>query len=347
MAPSRRGIAVEYGGQTRAGQWLSGLAQGFVQTRPEILLFFLLVVGVLLFFFLYFAVQKAMARRELGKHSREMLEHLLGKLDLDDAEIGLLGRLAAYLQRGESEHMLLVSHQVFDACARRIRSAEGVSEVQLNALRLKIGFRITQPEAAPASSTDLLEGSPVLLVTPAGKRTNGTVIAQGPHGILVKQDAGGPPPAKGEPLTVYFHNSAGIFSFQTRVTDLMDDAMHLEHSANIARYQRRRYYRRKESLPVFIRPASAAAQPRESLLLDLGGGGARLRNPEGMLKQGELLEMSFSPLERHFNLVGRVVRVSRNGKVLGVKFVSLPEAERNRIMGFLFAQSEHRRARPH
>jgi c-di-GMP-binding flagellar brake protein YcgR len=132
---------------------------------------------------------------------------------------------------------------------------------------------------------------------------------------------------------------AGIFSFSTRVTDFMDDVVHLEHSLDIRRHQRRKYYRREEYLPVFVKPSSAAAIARAAFLTDLGGGGASLQNPGRLLKQGDLLEVSFSPSMGKLTLAARVRRVSDNGRMINVEFVSLSETERNRIMSFILNQS--------
>jgi hypothetical protein len=55
--------------------------------------------------------------------------------------------------------------------------------------------------------------------------------------------------------------------------------------------------------------------------------------------------MSFSPEIGKFTLAGRVLRVSKSGKVINVKFEPLLDAERNRIMGFLFKQSNRQKLR--
>jgi len=271
-----------------------------------------------------------------------MLEHLLAKIDLSDEETALLGRLALYLDRGESGHSLLINRHLFDAATRKMRQSEEVPETQLGTLRSKIGFQARQPQEVPASSTVLPEGSPVLLVAGNGTRLRGTLVAQRSSALLVTLDSTSPVPARDVPFTFYFHNAAGIFSFPTRIIDVMEDTVHLEHSAEITYKQRRKYHRRREYLPVFIRPALHAAVAQASFILDLGGGGASLQNPRGLLKEGDLLELSFSPEMGKFTIVARVLRVSKSARVLHVKFDFLSENERNRIMGFLFAQSRRR-----
>ena len=332
-----------YGSHTRIGQFLTAVAQGFVQTRHEIVLFFLIVTAFLFIISLYLVAQKHRAQRERARSSREMLKQLRGKLNLNDQEAALLGRLALYLEPGEAGHASLVNHHVFDACARKMRQSEQVPETHLSALRLKIGFRITQPEDVPAASSELPEGSPLLLVTGAGTRLRAMILSQGPSAMHVKLDSEAASLSKDTRLTIYFHNSAGIFSFPSKVTEPMEDALHLEHSSHITHHQRRKYYRREEFLPAFIKPASVAAVPQESFLLELVGGGASLQNPRGLFKPGDLLEVSFSLKTGMFMLVALVLRVSKTSRVINVKFESLPETERTRIMGFLFTQFERRR----
>jgi hypothetical protein len=334
-----------YGNQVKIVQFLNALAEGFVQTRLEILLLFVFITVLLLVFVLYFVLQKRAADRDSADRAREMLEHRLSELELSEPQIELLGRMAGFLDKGLPEHLLLVNRHVFDTCARRMLHAGAASPAEINALSLSIGFRITRPDEIPASSSELPEGSPVFLKTRSGKGLRGTLVAQAPGFMTVELDPGAIPPPGSAAATVYFHNSAGIFSFPTRVVQPLEGAVQLEHSGDIERFQRRKYYRLRERLQVFVKPCSARVRPGESVLLDLGGGGASLMNPRGLLKVGDLLELSFSPRMEKLTLVARVVRVSRNRKVLHVRFESLSETERNRIMSYLFTQAGERRIR--
>jgi hypothetical protein len=327
-------------GQTRLAQLLDSVSRGLQQTPLEILLFFFFVFALLTIFVVVFIAQKRKATLQTGKRSREAREHLLARLDLSEGETALLGRLATYLNPGDSEQALLVSHKIFSACARKLRQSEEVSETMLTSLRVKIGLNDTRPTEVPRSSSELPEGSSVLLVAAAGARFRGTIVAQGPLATAVKLSAGDSLPGKGVRVSLYFHNSAGIYSFPSRIVDLMKDVVRLEQSSTITFHQpRRKYFRRKEYLPVFVRLATSLVAPHESILLDLGGGGASLHNPNGLLKKGDILDLSFSPETEKHVLVARVVRVSKAGKVVHLKFEPLTETERKRVMTFIFAQS--------
>ena len=327
-------------GQAGIAQFLTSLSLGFVQTRLEIILFFVIIIVFLAAISAYFAARSRRGHRELVQRSRDLIGRLYEKLSLNEQEAALLGRLAQYLDPKDSGHSLLVNSHVFDACVRRMSRAGDVSQPTLNALRLKIGFRITQNQEAPSSTAELPSGAPLLLQLKGGARARGTILAQGAGAMLMKLEPGAPPLAIGMSVTMYFHNAAGIFSFPTRITDMNEDAVFLSHSSTITHQQRRKYYRRRESLPVFIRPAATGAEPVQTILLDLGGGGASLQNPKGLLKRGDLLELSFTPQAEKVTYVARVMRVSKLGRVANVRFESLSEAERNRIMGFIFTQAE-------
>ena len=121
-----------YGNQIKIVQFLSSLAQGFVQTRLEIQLLFLFLIALLLIFTGYLVVQKASADRQVRKRSRERLEHLLLRLELNAEETTLLGQLARYLDRGRPEYTLLVSRGAFDACADKALLSGDASEAPLS-----------------------------------------------------------------------------------------------------------------------------------------------------------------------------------------------------------------------
>ena len=164
---------------------------------------------------------------------------------------------------GVSEQALLVNWQVFSGCARKLQQSEDVSESRLDALRAKIGLTSNQAAEVPGSSAGLPEGSPVVLIAAAGARFRGTVIEQGPLAIAVRLSGGVSFPGKGVRASLYFHNSAGIYSFPTTIVDLVKDVVRVEQSSTVTFHQpRRKCLRRKEFPPDFCQacglPGSSA-----------------------------------------------------------------------------------------
>jgi hypothetical protein len=324
----------------RAIQLFHAFAQGFVQTRLEILVLIVLAPVVALIVSAYLVIQKRAARRRLALYSGRLMEERINELGLEEEERQLVHRLASCLDRGEPGHVLLFNRRVFDACARKLLQAGDGSETQLNALRLKLGLRLTGPEETPASSTELPEGSPVVLQGAGAAPCRGSLVGQGPAAMIVTVDPGIRWLTTGASLTVFFYNPAGVFSFQTRVMQREPDAVHLQHSWSITRHQRRRFYRRKEHLPAVIRTASPGAVPQESVVVDLGAGGAIVETSPGEVRVGDLLLVSLPQSIVSAPVEARVLRVSRRGKLIGVEFVSLSEPDRNRVMRFVLRQEE-------
>jgi hypothetical protein len=138
------------------------------------------------------------------------------------------------------------------------------------------------------------------------------------------------------PISVYFQNRAGFFSFSTRITAREDQVLRLDHSDAIRRYQRRRYARKQLRLPVFIHPYEGSSAPLKSVLVELSGGGASLQNPNRAFKADQQVELSFAPHGEKFHVLGRIVRVSKGGQVVHVEFQALEETERKRISHSVF-----------
>ena len=152
--------------------------------------------------------------------------------------------------------------------------------------------------------------------------------------VLVPRDgAAGPSP--GSPVRVIFQNRAGLFSFDTVVRSAAGGVLRLDQVERLRRTQRRKYYRRRVRLGVQVL-LREGQPPLASQLLDLGGDGASLVNPQKKLSAGDLPELSFRVGGESFRLTAEVLRLSRGGQVLHVRFHGLRDADRDRLLGILF-----------
>ena len=109
----------------------------------------------------------------------------------------------------------------------------------------------------------------------------------------------------------------------------------LQPAVDLPRHWRREHLRKKVRLPVSVRQAEGTGQPVKSVLVDLSGGGASLRNPEARFKASDRLELTFAPDARALTVPARVLRTSRSGAVLHVRFDGLPPPSRQRIVFLL------------
>ena len=324
----------------KVSEFLDRIARGF-QHRPfEIILFFVLIILFLAFLLTISLLQRRKARQQRLRQAQERYDRIAAKLGLSLEERALVERLAAVLRSPERLTQVLESSAAFNHAAERM--GNGAEPAVLAELRLKLGFRAQNPESIPAASSELPEGLPVLVVCqrPEGARRYGAVVhAQQPEALVL--ELAGPPPSltRGQSVTIILQNRSGLFSFTTAVRSLHGSLLYLDHSEHLRRTQRRRYYRRRISLPVEVRqvvPGSAAQPVQASQLLDLGGQGASLRNPGGAFAPGEELELRFRLGGEPFELEVEVLRLSKGGQVLHVRFLALREAAQDRILHALF-----------
>ena len=73
-----------------------------------------------------------------------------------------------------------------------------------------------------------------------------------------------------------------------------------------------------------------------STFFDLGGNGASLQNPGGRYQPGDVIQLAFLAAGEQCNLAAEVLRTSKNGQTLHVRFAPMRETTRDRIIGSLF-----------
>jgi len=334
-------------------QRLSGffdmVSRGFQRSPLEIVAMILAVLVFVLLLIVAYQVQRRRAARRRATIARTRYAQLAARLELQPGERDLMDRLSRFLHDPEKKYLLLVSQTTFNYCAARLHASDPTLDAGLAELRLKLGFRVRGPEQVPASSAELPEGQPLrLTVGRAARPLQGRVSAQRPSSLVVKLSADAAAPAPGQAVTVYFQNRSGMFNFASRVQQPDDDsgALCLAHSEEIRRIQRRRYYRRRVALPVTVKPAAVEAEAQPSVLMDISGEGAALRNPGQRFAAGEDLQLDFRAGSEHFSLVGEVLRLSRGGRVLHLRFAPMREAARDRLIAAVSAAPPVGQAEP-
>jgi hypothetical protein len=332
-------LAVFYYDPQKVSGFLDSIARGFITSPLQYALFAGLILLLVAGLILAYRVQRGRARRLEARLALQRFERLAGKLELTAAELEALDRLAG--GQVSRKLRLLSSPAAFNRAAARLGAAaqEATGEATLAELRLKLGFQARNPERAPSASSELPEGLPVLLAWSAAaggrRRLAAEVNAQEAEALVLVPREGAAAPPAGSPVTVVFQNRAGLFSFNTKVRSAAGGVLRLEQVERLQRTQRRKYYRRRLRLPVQVL-LREGEPPLPSQLLDLGGDGASLVNPQKSLSAGDLPELAFRMGRESFRLTAEVLRVSRDGRVLHVRFHGLRDADRDRLLGILF-----------
>lgn len=277
-------------------------------------------------------------RDEAEKQEKRITEKLIRTKHLLPAEIDLLRELVRHRGKGQKLFEAFGSAHVFNACIRRLRESGPMPSSVLSSLRMKLGFKADGPERIPHSTAELPPGTGLVIVE--GKRKfYGRIARLEEHSFLVSLTERTYKPSPGSKLNVILQKESGLYGFKTVAGRNEGGMIRLKHAEDIQRVQRRKFYRRRTSLPVFVRKSGEGRDWVRATLKDLGGGGASLKTPPEGIETGEEVEVSF-PLQTGppIQVQGVVVRLS--GNVLHIQFGPMGEALRDRIMAHLFRGSK-------
>lgn len=312
------------------------ISKGFVKSPLEICLFIIIILAIVIGSFLLY-------RHGIKKYSEDKLLQAQRLFDLavtrkgvSEAEREVLERLASHLKRSEGKNLLFEKKAVFNACVRKLLREEKVSSSLLASLRLKLGFNVLGNEGIPHSSAELPLEMPVLIMQKGRRQNTGRVLGVDSRSLIIELGDASTPPKPGIPVSIVFENPSGHYSFTTSVKAVGKGIINVAHSEAIERFQRRTFYRKKLLMPVYVKRTGTEEHHTLTTLIDLGGGGASITNPEQRFVLDDKLSLTFfTPGRKRINLSATVVRVSENGETLHLSFGDMPESSRDRILRFL------------
>lgn len=293
-----------------------------------------LLAGVLVGYSVH---SRRVERRRRAELEEERYLRIKQERGLGAGEEVLIERLASHLEAPMKRYLLLRNKAIFNSCARELVDEEPDLSDAVSALRVRLGFQDARPDEAVASTTEIPVNGSVLLVTEEHGSIGGSVVAQDEQAVVVRPSSGVGPFREGEQITLLYHNRAGVFSFRSSVLAVAEGTVCVDHSEYPQKLQRRRYYRQPVQRPAYIRPAGSEEDHDETQFIEIGGGGASLVNPYGKYSPGDDIEISFSPnADVSLSVAATVVRTSRGGDVIHVRYQHLRESNRDRIYRLIF-----------
>jgi hypothetical protein len=333
--------------QEKLSAFFESVSRGFERSPWEIVLVIVSFLSFIALLIVIYRLQRRKVRRQQKSIADRRYRQIAAKRSLTPSEEDLVGRMAYFLKEPEKKYLILLNQPTFSYCAAKLRAKDEAASTSIAELRSKLGFRLQGPEQIPASSAELPAGQGLLVVAAASKmrgtrqvrdsrKAQGRVQEQEPNSLLVQLIETGSSFRAGEVVRIYFQNRAGLFSFDSKIQSVQNQRIRLRHVEDIKRLQRRKYYRKRVSQPVGIRYPGTEEQPTLSTFYDLGGNGASLKNPGKRYSSGDAVELTFLAAGERFSLVAEVLRTSKNGDVLHVRFAPMRETTRDRIIGSLF-----------
>lgn len=315
---------------------LNSIAQDLNRPLEEGYIVLIVVAGLLTAFAAIFIIHTLVTKRKRAKEVQRKYERAIQNCGLSPAEIDLLEKLALNLKTPEKKYLLVVNQHVFNMCVREYRMGAALSPELVASLAKKLSFKLYDPVHLPVKSRDLLPGKPAVLAFADGSRISGVIAAQRKDALLFALAQGQTAPPVGSDATLYLHNSLGIHFFPTLVLNTAGSEVALMHSDRISRIQRREYYRKETMLPILIQREGPSEKPLPSVILDLSAGGMRLKNPLHRFRKGDDCRFFFTEeADANFNLYGEVIRTSKAGEILHVRFGHLGASVEDQIIGFL------------
>ncbi|MEX2443004.1 MAG: PilZ domain-containing protein [Alkalispirochaeta sp.] len=318
---------------------MNTVATGFETSLVESIAVVAIVAAVVLFFVLYglhTQYRRERVREQIAADRYRELAHLH---NLTPSEERLVEQLAGALARAHDTYLLLENQGTFNQAAEML-TRELVTAGQISGLRVKLGFTGRPIGLQPRSSVDIPAESAVTVERAPDSVLQGIVKASASNALRIRIEESERLPTEGTQLRVVYQNEAGMFAFDTVVLIREEADLYLQHSERIDKRQQRRHYRRALQLPVSVYRHLSEEDAQQSEFIDVGGGGASLHNPSARLDAGDTISLVFQPLEGEvMEVPATVIRTSRKGAVLHVRYGNIREAQRDRIYRMLFYTS--------
>jgi c-di-GMP-binding flagellar brake protein YcgR len=307
-----------------------------VKSPLEICLFFILVLAIVVGSILLYRYRVKKSTEDKFLKAQRLFDAAVIKKGVNEAEREVLERLAGYMKRSEEKNLLFEKKAVFNACIKKLLMEEKISPSLLASIRLKLGFNILEDEQIPHSSAELPLEMPVMIVQKGSEKKRGRIVSVNQDTLSIEIDDASRPPRPEIPVSIVFENPSGQYSFTTSIKKVGKGVINVAHSEAVERFQRRRFYRKKLFMPVYVKRTGSQEQYVLTTIKDLGGGGASITNPEKRFVLDDKLSLAiFTPGRKRINLTATVVRVSDDGETLHLNFGEMPESSRDRIIRFL------------
>jgi c-di-GMP-binding flagellar brake protein YcgR len=311
--------------------------QGLVRDPLEVAAFILLFLGIIAAVILVYRRQLRKDIKRRLDHAQRLYEQRIGERGLGHNDMLILEAMADLLHDPSRKHLLVENQATFNTYASELVDEDRFTEPEIAALRLKLGFKARDPQQVFHSTAELYTDMPVLVAQKDGKVSRGRILAVTPQSVSIALGKANPIGTRGMPVQVYFQTPSGRFGFKTSVRRAGRRIIEVSHSEHISRLQRREFFRTRIMLHAVVRGLNGEQEAADTILIDLGGGGASIENPDQRFTVGDRVGLTFRyGKEELIETTGEIVRTSHKGKIAHIRFEFLSESDRDRVIGLLF-----------
>jgi hypothetical protein len=305
------------------------LARGFQRDPLEITLWIILVLSIIIIPAVFYLIKRKITQRRVIKSENRRFEEIINRKNLAPLETDMVHQLKTYFKRVKVTD-ILTSPPAFNACAKQFLSINGANGAGLAKLRLKLGLSGSSVKSSLHSSAELFPNLKVKVHAGGVKSFRTIINSINEDSIEIKTNS---IINTNRRVILEVERDTGCYLIHTTVSGIENGIIKLNHSEKIEHIQNRNYFRRRLRLPVIIKTGN---KEYTSYLIDLGGGGARVKNPGFSVNKGEnlLLSLNFNKKDKLI-LNSRIERVSKDQSSLSVHFNNIKEAQRDRIIKFI------------
>ena len=321
---------------------ISDFVSGFTSSPLEVsVVLALMIIGVIALI-VTARIKSRKERRRVEQHGERAFQDLVQQYDLSESEVLQLRTLAQELEHPHKRYLLLRNQALFDRAAILAQETGAIDASAISALRVRLGYAGSRAGVRPAATTELPEGDAVILRPESADGSSptwqGTVVRQTREALAVSLEKTPAGLDQGAAVLLFYFDHSGVYRTATRVVGESGDLVYLAHTEGFARLQRRQFDRADVQLPVTIRSVGQEErEPQRGVLLDVGGGGARVRCPGANLRTGSEIDLSLHPdTESTLSVSGTVIRISSGGAVFHVSFNDVKQSKQDRLYKLIF-----------
>ena len=253
-------------------------------------------------------------------------------IELSRGEQRVMDHLTWLLKDPTRRERLIEDDRLLVRVARQAIREGIVTEAEVLRLLRKLEVDHAALAAGGRSSDTIPAGSEVSISDRNLNVASGTLLLSAESGLRVRLEKGHRSLQPGTAVEVVCGGGDGLFRFHSAILQREGKEILLQHSRHVETVQRRRFRRRDLAVPVEITLPGIDERPMDSRTQDLSIGGAALKNPKKRIMTGSMVRLiidvgSASPVE----ISGTVVRSSRRGKTIHVRFENVNEDTRHRL----------------
>lgn len=317
-------------------------SSGFETSTTELYLF-LGIVGALILLLVLAQLKKPKPKKRVITKPpvlkrRPAEPQFREELVLSPREGRALDRLSWCLKNPKNKEQLLENQSLFIRAARKALREGMVSEGDLFRLTERMGVNLETLRAKRRNSASVPVGAQASVADRLMNMATGEVLLSDDKALRIRLQKGHSRFSRGSQVEIVCNGQEGMYRFFSVVKAQDGKVVYLEHSNHVEHVQRRKYRRRRVQIPVELSLRAINDHPLPSKTVDLSAGGAAVRNPKKRYVTGTELEVALvTPGGSPMVLPAAVVRTSRRGKLLHLRFSKLDDRQQHRLFRMLFS----------